>query len=494
MNLSEILAGLTPTPTVQPETPEEELAHKLRMQQMTQQVNAAPGGLERDLLRAQQQAVEDKRLQALTEKVAGFSPQDGRTQDLGGAAPGRFAEHIAQREGRAIDPATLAEGSRGMAQLALGGGKASIGGTPLFGGASSAPEAPKVPLRPSLQEMLTTADQMANSLLPKKPTPSTGDPVSDAFYRVTPETNPAPKKLLPNPFGPGSFDPSDPQAVAAIKEQQAKNQKVEETKKILQSVGANPLLKGSQGEIVKNLLQNLGVIKSPEDEAYDKAKGQAAGAIAGGKIAKSAELDGLLSAEDAGRLGVPYGTTKRQAAEQGSFSMTAAQRNTLTEIGKARQIADKLAGLTEKLAEKYGSDPGVLNRVFQGLKNKKAGFDQEDTDLLEYTRLKEAFLTNIARSVGNEKGNLSKEEGERARGFFPNLDSWTPDTKKGVKRMTEALGTFLDQAEEKATGGALKPKKGGTPAGIPQGAVPTGRTSGGKPVFKGPDGKLYVED
>ena len=410
--------------------------------------------------------------------------QDGSTHNLTGGAGG-------------------VGDAQAIAQLMLGGGSASVDGRQLFGspigprgdmgpgvlspGAldtagratggmqlrpaqTVTPEQQHNPLRPGLREILDSADEIARPLMGGK---------SD-------------KTLVANPYGPGSYDPNDQAAVAQVKAQGAQASKVAETQRLIQSVSSNPLLKGSQGEIVKQLLMSMGAIKSPEQEAFDKAKGTASGKIAGGGGTAS-KLDEVLSVEDSGKLGVPYGTTKRQAAEQGLYSMTAVQRNTITEIGKARSVAEKLGGLAERLAEKYGASEGMFNRLGQGLANKKAMLDQDDPDLLEYSRLKEAFLTNIARSVGSEKGNLAKEDVERARGFFANLDSWTPDTKKGIKRMTEGLSTFLEEAEHTATGGRLKPAAEQS-KGIPPGSKPTGRTYKGKPVFQGPDGKLHVED
>lgn len=371
--------------------------------------------------------------------------------------------------------------AKAIAQLQMGGGSASIESTPLFGGPAPDPvqvaatrarmggfgakpnpalsqailegkadaqtvlntrigqqpsmvapvERPMTPLRPAMREVLDTADQITTSLTGK------GSPVD--------------KTLLPNPYGPGSYDPNDAMAVADVRAQGARAQQLQRAREVITNMALDPAFKGSQGEIVKSVLESVGVLKSDAMKEFEKAKAKAEGEIAGDK-AKKGGLDDLLTPEDAGRLGVAYGTTKREAAAQGAISLTAAQRGTLQELGKARTITTRMFELADTLKEKYGSDPGFFNRLAQGAGNKLTQMNQTDPELAEFNRLREGFLSNIARGVGAEKGNLTKEDVERAKSFFPDLSSWTPDTKKTIEGMRGSISSYLDEMDAVAMG------------------------------------------
>lgn len=201
--------------------------------------------------------------------------------------------------------------SKALAQLILGGGRADLpqgnlsgggvnndtarelqlgpGNLRMTGGGTMAlpvqqgpatPAAAPTPIRSSMKEVLDTADQIATSL-------SNGDKSG-----VT-------KTLLPNPYGPGSYDPNDAQAVSEVKAAGQQAQKVRGAQDLITQLGQSqsPLLANptAQKEIVANILQGLGITQSPEQEAFAKAKGKAAGEAAamgggGGNIEATAKL------------------------------------------------------------------------------------------------------------------------------------------------------------------------------------------------------------
>jgi hypothetical protein len=175
--------------------------------------------------------------------------------------------------------------AQAMAQLILGGGKASVQGAdgamqPIMG-PGAAPQA--APISENLKSVLDTADQVANSL---------GSPHGSA--------NPITSTLLPNPYGRGSYDPSNADAVSQVQGQGKQAQQVDTARQFIsQLIGQEPTMSighrnspeemlayqqgsanyrqrvGSASPIVNDILKNLGI--SGENDyikAYNKKKGE----------------------------------------------------------------------------------------------------------------------------------------------------------------------------------------------------------------------------
>jgi len=411
-------------------------------------------------------------------------------QDMGGGAGPRDASAIAK--------------------LIMGGGSASLEGQQLFGqpvdnrlaaandmgpgvlmrpgaertdiqlpGAPQAAVPTKKPLSRSLQSVLDSADQIATSLGSKN---VRGDLVTST--------------LLPNPYGPGSYDPQAKEQVAQVQAQGKKVAETDRSQQMLSSLSANPIFSklppAGQSEIVQGLLERMGVTKSDEQKAYAKAKGAAAGELAGG--GKTSELDKLLSVEEATKLGLPYGTTKRQAATGGHMGMTAAQTNTINEMGRARVVVGHLVEVANRLKTKYSPQPGVMNRLGAYAKNSLAAIAQDDEDLAEYSRLKNALLAVVSRTVGGERGQSTEKDVGRAEGATPDfegsiLKGKLPDTLKVVDRMGPALLELLDELEESAYKGIdRRASQDKSAKGTTEGTLPNGKR------YRIVSGKLQVED
>jgi len=397
-----------------------------------------------------------------------------------------------------------------IAKLIMGGGSASLEGQQLFGqpvdnrlaaandmgpgvlmrpgaertdiqlpGAPQAEVPTKKPLSRSLQSVLDSADQIATSLGSKN--------VSGQLVTST---------LLPNPYGPGSYDPQDKEQVAQVQAQGKKVAETDRSQQMLSSLSANPIFSklppAGQSEIVQGLLERMGVTKSDEQKAYAKAKGAAAGELAGG--GKTSELDKLLSVEEATKLGLPYGTTKRQAATGGHMGMTAAQTNTINEMGRARVVVGHLVEVANRLKTKYSPQPGVMNRLGAYAKNSLAAIAQDDEDLAEYSRLKNALLAVVSRTVGGERGQSTEKDVGRAEGATPDfegsiLKGKLPDTLKVVDRMGPALLELLDELEESAYKGIdRRASQDKSAKGTTEGTLPNGKR------YRIVSGKLQVED
>jgi len=397
-----------------------------------------------------------------------------------------------------------------IAKLIMGGGSASLEGQQLFGqpvdnrlaaandmgpgvlmrpgaertdiqlpGAPQAEVPTKKPLSRSLQSVLDSADQIATSL---GSTNVLGDLVTST--------------LLPNPYGPGSYDPQDKEQVAQVQAQGKKVAETDRSQQMLSSLSANPIFSklppAGQSEIVQGLLERMGVTKSDEQKAYAKAKGAAAGELAGG--GKTSELDKLLSVEEATKLGLPYGTTRRQAALSGHMGMTAAQTNTINEMGRARVVVGHLVEVANRLKTKYSPQPGVMNRLGAYAKNSLAAIAQDDEDLAEYSRLKNALLAVVSRTVGGERGQSTEKDVGRAEGATPDfegsiLKGKLPDTLKVVDRMGPALLELLDELEESAYKGIdRRASQDKSAKGTTEGTLPNGKR------YRIVSGKLQVED
>jgi len=214
--------------------------------------------------------------------------------------------------------------ARALSQLIMGGGSAAIGGTQLFGqpvnndlaaelqlgpgtlfdvngkpmplpvNQTKSNPAP-VPVNSNLKSVLDTADQIAGSL---------GSPHASGA--------PITSTLLPNPHGPGSYNPNDPAAVAAVQkagQEAAKAESASRFIKLLQGEAPtmNPYVStdpaqaakdmavyqqkskdyeaklGSSKDIVKNILEGLGIGETTFAKNFNAAAGKAAGEKAGGK-------------------------------------------------------------------------------------------------------------------------------------------------------------------------------------------------------------------
>jgi hypothetical protein len=184
--------------------------------------------------------------------------------------------------------------------------------------------APAKPVNSNLQGVLDTADQIAGSL---------GSP--NAMSSVIKQT------LLPNPYGPGSYDPNDPDAVAQVK---AAGLKAAETQKGLdylkQLRGVAPTLgqpsrdaaenafnlnrykeesatyrsgQDANKDAVKGILESLGLGgENAYQKAYNTAAGKAAGENAG--VGSSGDID--VAAKKLSNYEMPISALARMPANK----------------------------------------------------------------------------------------------------------------------------------------------------------------------------------
>jgi hypothetical protein len=133
-------------------------------------------------------------------------------------------------------------------------------------------QAPAKPLNPTFEDVLNTASQIADSLGARKGT-------------IT-------KTLLPNPYGPGSYDPNEQVAVEKIQkqgEERAKKQAgIDQARAFFDSGILQRLPPGSDTKaIVNQVLEGAGILKTQGELEREKAFGRAKGELDAGKGVKS---------------------------------------------------------------------------------------------------------------------------------------------------------------------------------------------------------------
>lgn len=445
-----------------------------------------------------------------------------------------------------------------IAQLQMGGGGASLEGTPLFGSAptndlaaelqlgpgrllmngpnsslptaagnatmqlpvqqAQVPVAPKPPLRGTLKEMLDTADQIATSL-------TVGTPVKQT--------------LLPNPYGPGSYDPNNAQQVADVKAQGLQAQKVRQAQEAMQQLALRPEFAGVQKDITRSVLESLGVVPTAEQEAFNKAKGTAAGKAAGEGTSQSQGIDEIARKVADYTMPLPSGfalrspywqdVMKRATEINPEFDGTKYQsrqriRNDFASGKAALNIralntaVDHLDALKTAGMSLENGDTRGINAFVNFVRNQTG--DARITDFKNAATAVESELAAVFKGMGatdqeikqwreNLSANMSPAQingaiktavklmAGRAGALGEQWRQTMGKTREEAILSPEAQGKLramgIDPAEADPT---LKERaaKGNAPKGVPEGAVRTDRTFNGKVAYKLPNGKYWVED
>lgn len=214
----------------------------------------------------------------------------------------------------------------------------------------------------NLADVLTTADQIAGSL---------GSPnAKSAGQTIT-------SSLLPNPYGPGSYDPNDPAAVAQVKAAGEKQAKVSQgmdaikmlrgeapTVSINHQLSPGEILAFQQGnenyrnrldstkDAVKGILENLGLGENVYQKEFDKARGKAAGTA--DSLGGQGGLDTIAKQLVEGRL--PISALGRYPADQKTAI-----------YNKAQELDPKwdfsVAPARQKMREQFASKSGYGGNI-----------------------------------------------------------------------------------------------------------------------------------
>lgn len=171
--------------------------------------------------------------------------------------------------------------------------------------------------------------------------------------------------------------------------------------------------------------------------------------------------------------------------------------------------AGQIQGVTSEL-EKLASDFATLDQpaiIFQ------PSAKMSGTRANELISRMNTLVPTVVRMMG-DVGNLGQQEQQRiieatignitsgSQGAATRLKNLANTAKNLSKSRLETLRTAITEGGDALLADLNKPNEGifagqqadsGASLGIPEGAVSTGRTSGGKPVYRLPSGQLWVE-
>lgn len=156
----------------------------------------------------------------------------------------------------------------------------------------------------------------------------------------------------------------------------------------------------------------------------------------------------FLSADEARSMGLPYGTTKQQAAGLGRVPLTAATRTMQEQAGTTQLILGKL----EDLSKKVHTAKGPVGRILSAPGSIAAEKLQTNPDVVLYNSTANGVLANFARVFG-ERGTLTDQDISRAKANIPVLYP-IPDTQEVARLKLKQLRELTDQIAGRPPGSA----------------------------------------
>lgn len=398
--------------------------------------------------------------------------------------------------------------TRALAQLILGGGKASVGGQSLFGGPAVDPmeEAVKQlemggfgrkpdaalaqavregrvdpstilgrPVSPKTKPQLTNAAPGVETVarVPAGEDPievkaagtftnmRNAAPINPGFQRVVDTANQIADTLkpgrdsvpvttlLPNPYGPGSFDPQDPTAVEKVKAQGEQAQKIRQVKDLLSGDFLSKLPPGTPtGAIVKQLLESVGVVKSDAQRIKEEAQAKAEGERAGGKGVKSALPTSLTAA-----VGKPGFQQELQAAvESGQLSDPNQQLRLQAQHDTAVK-AQRVEGTDRRLITGLRSSQEAVDELRQSFESTPAFKSGKFSDTLKASLATNKAAASILEFNPISTDGLTKEEVDFATKYnsvLGRLRDFSGDSRfsdNDATRVMKALGNPITGAK-----------------------------------------------
>lgn len=169
----------------------------------------------------------------------------------------------------------------------------------------------------------------------------------------------------------------------------------------------------------------------------------------------------LLNKQELESFGLPEGSKVEDAV--GKYPTTLQQRNTISAMGTAQVVLNKMRPLVDKLVGRYSPGKGGLaGRVAGAVRSNYALYAQTDPELKQFNRFKEGMLATFSRSVGGERGQTTEQDVDRAREL---LTSFTPvpDTKETALTAINELQDLVKEIEGRALEG-IRPQTPGKQA------------------------------
>lgn len=202
-------------------------------------------------------------------------------------------------------------------------------------------------------------------------------------------------------------------------------------------------------------MQDVGIFSRLD--ALGKSPKPGPGPATGGAPAPRVPVDKTLSPEDAGSLGVPYGTKRSGAV--GATPLTAGQRTKMDAqtgvLGMIDQMEKDLVGVT--------SPSGAVDRITSIPKRALDVYGQADPKLSAlHSRIGGTFAL-VVRALG-EVGALTEGDISRAKNLQPVLAP-IPDTDEVIAEKFKGLRTLVQEVSNR-TGSRPDSVKLGGPAGV----------------------------
>lgn len=453
----------------------------------------------------------------IIQQALGGAPAPASQQSVGISADGRAI--VAPEGSEVIRPGGQGN-AQGIAELMAGGGSAAVEGKSLFGSAFGPVD--RSDLRSGFQQVLAQADALA----------ATPEMQSTTAKQ---QSGPSPQeRILQVLQGAGQAQTTNFQDV--VKEiTGAANNRLERDalqsaapglalELIKQRTQANSERLRTLSPIVQDALRGAGLLPSAGQTEFEKARGKALGEKAGGKaagigsLATKAGTDAftdefakvIASGEDINpnqQLALQRLHDQRIKNATPEEKLTTSIQNVDSSIGRltrVREAYDKAStgdgGFSQGMKLSLARTPtfagllqGELIPITEKLKPEEVKFVAETNALLigmrqmfDDNRMSDQDVQLFLRAIGDPRSTRDV--------FLSQLDATTQTVRD---RGEAALGSLVARNKDirGLTGGLkhLKRQSGAMPKGVPSGAVDTGRTSGGKKVFKAPDGTLHVE-
>ena len=165
----------------------------------------------------------------------------------------------------------------------------------------------------------------------------------------------------------------------------------------------------------------------------------------------------LLSPSEAVTLGVPYGTTKGDAAAKGIIPTSQKQKDTLKTLSKADVIISQI----EKSIDGLDLANSPIYSIAKGSALNTQALLKTNTNAVAYKSLKEGLLAQLARASG-EVGVLTDQDINRARSLLPTFF----DTKETAKAKIDQLKSFFADLKSSASGQSIYSESDNDPLGI----------------------------
>lgn len=142
----------------------------------------------------------------------------------------------------------------------------------------------------------------------------------------------------------------------------------------------------------------------------------------------------MLNPIESAVLGVPYGTTKGQAADMGVSAVAPQKRGELASFDISQNILDDMEKYSKKV-NTFPAGPAGMGRLYNAAKN-TAGATLQTNPSAKALDSKAGELSNIIRAMG-EKGTLAEGDVQRGLKLIPTVGDTKEVAEQKIKDLRE---------------------------------------------------------